>query len=218
MKKYNKKIVILITLITLITLFFINTLVMDYYKNNKIITLDDLLISNKLILFDRKSEITNIFIDFKDYKYENIGTNSPNDKRIHETYIYDDIRISYLTHEKNSENGLVISYDITSNKYPIKDIMVGDDLKSLTNRYPDFEVIDLTTNSEITNNILNITSRYSGFNNSNFIYTKAIIIPIDYSKSDLIKYKNNLPPSILITLLFSNDKLDIINVTCPSAE
>lgn len=212
----NKKILILIALIIII--FFINVLEIDYYKNNKTITLDDLLISNKLILFDRKSEITKIFTDFKDYKYENIGTNSPNKKRIHETYIYDDIRITYLTHEGSSENGLVISYDIISNKYPIKDIMVGDDIKSLINRYPDFEAIDLTANSEITNNILNITSRYNGFNSSKLKYTKAVIIPINYSKHDLIRYKNNLPPSILITLLFYNDKLDIINVTCPSAE
>jgi len=215
----NKKLIVLIIFIILISIIFLISIIeINHYKKNESIILDDLLICNKLILFNRKSEIINVFTNPKDYKYKNIGTNSPNVKRIHETYIYDDIRISYLTHGKNLENGLVISYDITSNKYPIKDIMVGDDLESLTNRYPNFEVIDLTTNFEITNNILNITSRYSGFNSSNLIYTKAIIIPIDYSNFDLIKFKNNLPPSILITLLFSNDKLDIINVTCPSSE
>ncbi|MEL7649474.1 MAG: hypothetical protein AAGU76_15370 [Sedimentibacter sp.] len=212
----NKKTLIFMTLIIIV--FFINVLEIDYYKNDKTITLDDLLINNKLILFDRKFEIVKMFTDFNDYKYENIGTNSPDSKRMHETYTYDDIRISYITHEENSESGLAISYDITSNKYPIKDIMVGDDLKSITDRYPDFEVIDLTDNSEITNNILNITSRYTGLNSSNSMFTKAIFIPINYTNLDLIKYKDSLPPSIAITLLFSNDKLDIISVTCPSAE
>jgi len=187
-------------------------------KDTQSISVKDLLIDNQLILYNKKSEIYKMFSKPLNYQYEYTGTASPNYKRINEKLSYKDLEIYFVSHELNSENGIVTCYEIITDKYPIGNIKVGDSLKSIVDKYPSSEIKDFTMPSYDVGNILDLSERYKISSEENYKYNKGGIIYVNYSQYDRIKYKEILPPSIAVILLFHNDVLDAVNITCPSAE
>jgi len=214
--KNIKKIILFVIVLCLCTFTFILHEFIN--KDTQSISVKDLLIDNQLILYNKKAEIYKIFSKPLNYQYEYIGTASPNYKRIHEKFSYKDLEIYFVSHELNSENGIVTSYEIITDKYPIGNIKVGDSLKSIVDKYPSLDINDFTMPSDDVSNILDLSEKYKINSAENYEYNKGGIIYVNYSQYDRIKYKEILPPSIVVILLFHNDVLEAINITCPSAE
>jgi len=106
------------------------------------------------------------------YQYEYIGTASPNYKRIDENFSYKDLEIYFVSHELNTENGIVTCYEIITDKYPVGNIKVGDSLKSIVDKYPSLEIKDFTIPSDDVSNILDLSERYRINSAENYEYNQ----------------------------------------------